>query len=178
MEKTNRKRSKKNKNSWFLFLEALTGLGCQYELVEGTKLIRFVYEDKKFRAYCDYESEIDWDTISIFYFYHLFSYPEGFAEEYSWITGATNRSNASCNVTTYYNLYDDDDKDKGYLGSKAVLNYISRIPDLKLYLKKLLDEFSTAQAIVEDEMEKYREEKNALNMTEYFTQNNKEIPFN
>ena len=35
MDKTTRKRSKKNRDSWSLFLDTLTEIGCQYKLVKN-----------------------------------------------------------------------------------------------------------------------------------------------
>ena len=167
-----------NKKAYSLFLKTLTEIGCLYELrADDGKLIRFIYDDKTYRAYCDYENEQEWDTISIFYFYTAIPSPME-DKWFIWMAKTLNRINVTCKITAYYNSVADEEADTPFMASKVVTEYVSRIPDLKHYLKNVLGEFSTAMAIVKEEIDRYWEDEKLMDMVKCFAKSNIDVTQN
>ncbi|MCH5312396.1 MAG: hypothetical protein J1E57_10665 [Prevotella sp.] len=162
MEKTNQEKIEKNKDSWSLFLDTLTKIGCQYEFSKDGNEVGFTYEDnfdnnekKEFIANFDYNEEEDYDRIWIGYLHDIYVNKNN-EKEFSAFRDAINLASSLCDVSTYYIL----NKTTGEVGavSKTVLHYISHIPNFELFLKVVFQDCFIAQKIVEDEMEKFWKE--------------------
>ena len=158
MEKTNRKRSKKSKDSWSLFLDTLTEIGCQYKLVENdTNRATVTYKDKAFmvRFDKDEDDEDEWDYIWIGHAHNIFVNSKD-KKEFSELKKLINLTNQMCNAKTYYEPFNDTDDVFPF--SWINLRFIPYIPQLGLYIRFVLGEFDNVLMIIEDGMEEYRKE--------------------
>lgn len=158
MDKTTRKRSKKNRDSWSLFLDTLTEIGCQYKLVKNdTNKATFIYEDKTFMIRFDKDDDDDgkWNYIWIGHVHNIFVNSKD-EKEFSELKRLINLANQICDANTYYETLDGTDD--VYPFSWINLRFISHIPQLGLYIRFILANFYTAQIMLEDGMEKCRKE--------------------
>ncbi|MDE6689765.1 MAG: hypothetical protein K2J86_07820, partial [Prevotella sp.] len=153
-----KRKSKKNKDSWSLFLDTLTEIGCQYEFGEDDNEVFFYYEDKHyshenkmFIAQYDRDDEDkDYDYVWIRCLHDIYVNTND-EKEFSQLKSAINLANPFCNVCTYYNL--NKTTGEASVFSKTIIYFISHIPYLELFLKVTLSDFFVAQYIVADEME-------------------------
>jgi hypothetical protein len=141
-----------------LFLETLSKIGCQYELGEGEEdsdKIYFAYQGENFTASASNEGWYVhlWDT----YWDHVELYN---IDEFARLKKAINLSNLNCATTTVYTI--DEAGSNIDVHCKAVIPFISQIPEIENYLRGELNDFFRAHQYVGNEMAKQRETENAI----------------
>ena len=145
------------KGSRELFLETLSKIGCQYELGEGEEdsdKIYFAYQGENFTASASNDGWYVhlWDT----YWEHVELYD---IDEFARLKKAINLSNLNCATMTVYTI--DEVGSNVDVHCKAVILFISQIPDIEDYLRGELNDFFRAHQFVGNEMAKQREAENA-----------------
>ena len=141
-----------------LFLETLSKIGCQYELGEGEEdsdKIYFAYQGENFTA----------SAINDGWYVHLWHTHWGHVElydidEFARLKKAINLSNLNCATTTVYTI--DEAGSNIDVHCKAVIPFISQIPEIENYLRGELNDFFRAHQYVGNEMAKQRETENAI----------------
>ena len=146
-----------NKGTRELFLETLSKIGCQYELGEGEEngnMIYFAYQGENFTASASNEGWYVhlWDT----HWRHVELYD---IDEFARLKKAINYSNLNCATTTVYTI--DEAGSNVDVHCKAVIPFISQIPEIDNYLRGELNDFFRAHQYVDNEMAKQREKENA-----------------
>ena len=139
-----------------LFLETLSKIGCQYELGEGEEdsdKIYFAYQGENFSASNDGWYVHLWDT----HWGHVELYD---IDEFARLKKAINLSNLNCATTTVYTI--DEAGSNIDVHCKAVIPFISQIPEIENYLRGELNDFFRAHQYVGNEMAKQRETENAI----------------
>ena len=127
-----------------LFLETLSKIGCQYELGEGEEdsdKIYFAYQGENFTASASNDG----------WYVHLW--------DTHWGHVAINLSNLNCATMTVYTI--DEAGSNVDVHCKAVILFVSQIPDIENYLRGELNDFFRAHQFVGNEMAKQRETENA-----------------
>jgi hypothetical protein len=140
-----------------LFLETLSKIGCQYELGEGeddSDKIYFAYQGENFVASASNEGCYVhlWDT----HWGHVELYD---IDEFARLKKAINLSNLNCATMTVYTI--DEAGRNVDVHCKAVILFISQIPDIENYLRGELNDFFRAHQYVGNEMAKQRETENS-----------------
>ena len=140
-----------------LFLETLSKIGCQYELGEGEEdsdKIYFAYQGENFTASASNDGWYVhlWDT----HWGHVELYD---IDEFARLKKAINLSNLNCATMTVYTI--DEAGSNVDVHCKAVILFISQIPELENYLRGELNDFFRAHQYVGNEMAKQREAENA-----------------
>ena len=136
-----------------LFLDILTNIGCQYQLVEDDDTrIFFAYQGEHFFA----------DTTNDIMYVHLWDTHWGHVDlcdidEVSRLRKAINTSNLNTAVTTVFTI-DEEGKNMD-VHSKSTIPFISSMPNLEDYLKVELNEFFRSHQMVGTEMHKLREQE-------------------
>lgn len=146
------------KGSRDLFLETLSKIGCQYELGEGEEdddKIYFAYQGENFTASASNDGWYVhlWDT----HWGHVELYD---IDEFARLKKAINLSNLNCATTTVYTI--DEAGSNVDVHCKAVIPFISQIPEIENYLRGELNDFFRAHQYVGNEMAKQRETENAI----------------
>ena len=141
-----------------LFLETLSKIGCQYELGEGEEdddKIYFAYQGENFTASASNDGWYVhlWDT----HWGHVELYD---IDEFARLKKAINLSNLNCATTTVYTI--DEAGSNIDVHCKAVIPFISQIPEIENYLRGELNDFFRAHQYVGNEMAKQRETENAI----------------
>ena len=141
-----------------LFLETLSKIGCQYELGEGegdSDKIYFAYQGEHFTASASNDGWYVhlWDT----HWGHVELYD---IDEFARLKKAINLSNLNCATTTVYTI--DEAGSNIDVHCKAVIPFISQIPEIENYLRGELNDFFRAHQYVGNEMAKQRETENAI----------------
>ena len=141
-----------------LFLETLSKIGCQYELGEGEEdsdKIYFAYQGENFTASASNDGWYVhlWDT----HWGHVELYD---IDEFARLKKAINLSNLNCATTTVYTI--DEASNNIDVHCKAVIPFISQIPEIENYLRGELNDFFRAHQYVGNEMAKQRETENAI----------------
>lgn len=141
-----------------LFLETLSKIGCQYELGEGEEdsdKIYFAYQGENFTASASNDGWYVhlWDT----HWGHVELYD---IDEFARLKKAINLSNLNCATTTVYTI--DEAGSNVDVHCKAVIPFISQIPEIENYLRGELNDFFRAHQYVGNEMAKQRETENAI----------------
>ena len=141
-----------------LFLETLSKIGCQYELGEGegdSDKIYFAYQGENFTASASNDGWYVhlWDT----HWGHVELYD---IDEFARLKKAINLSNLNCATTTVYTI--DEAGSNIDVHCKAVIPFISQIPEIENYLRGELNDFFRAHQYVGNEMAKQRETENAI----------------
>jgi len=141
-----------------LFLETLSKIGCQYELGEGEEdsdKIYFAYQGENFTASASNDGWYVhlWDT----HWGHVELYD---IDEFARLKKAINLSNLNCATTTVYTI--DEASSNIDVHCKAVIPFISQIPEIENYLRGELNDFFRAHQYVGNEMAKQRETENAI----------------
>ena len=139
-----------------LFLETLSKIGCQYELGEGEEdsdKIYFAYQGENFTASASNDGWYVhlWDT----HWGHVELYD---IDEFARLKKAINLSNLNCATMTVYTI--DEAGSNVDVHCKAVILFISQIPDIENYLRGELNDFFRAHQFVGNEMAKQRDEEN------------------
>ena len=142
-----------------LFLETLSKIGCQYELGEGEEdddKIYFAYQGENFTASASNDGWYVhlWDT----HWGHVELYN---VDEFARLRKAINLSNLNCATTTVYTI--DEAGSNVDVHCKAVIPFISQIPEIENYLRGELNDFFRAHQYVGNEMAKQRETEGAIN---------------
>ena len=142
-----------------LFLETLSKIGCQYELGEGEEdddKIYFAYQGENFTASASNDGWYVhlWDT----HWGHVELYN---VDEFARLRKAINLSNLKCATTTVYTI--DEAGSNVDVHCKAVIPFISQIPEIENYLRGELNDFFRAHQYVGNEMAKQRETEGAIN---------------
>ena len=140
-----------------LFLETLSKIGCQYELVEGEEdsdKIYFAYQGENFTASASNDGWYVhlWDT----HWGHVELYD---IDEFARLKKAINLSNLNCATMTVYTI--DEAGSNVDVHCKSVIPFIPQIPELENYLRGELNDFFRAHQLVGNEMVKQREVENA-----------------
>ena len=140
-----------------LFLETLSKIGCQYELVEGEEdsdKIYFAYQGENFTASASNDGWYVhlWDT----HWGHVELYD---IDEFARLKKAINLSNLNCATMTVYTI--DEAGSNVDVHCKSVIPFIPQIPELENYLRSELNDFFRAHQLVGNEMVKQREVENA-----------------
>ena len=140
-----------------LFLETLSKIGCQYELVEGEEdsdKIYFAYQGENFTASASNDGWYVhlWDT----HWGHVELYD---IDEFARLKKAINLSNLNCATMTVYTI--DEAGSNVDVHCKSVIPFIPQIPELENYLRGELNDFFRAHQLVGNEMEKQRIAENA-----------------
>ena len=128
-----------------LFLETLSKIGCQYELGEGEEdsdKIYFAYQGENFTASASNDVEL----------YDI--------DEFARLKKAINLSNLNCATTTVYTI--DEAGSNIDVHCKAVIPFISQIPEIENYLRGELNDFFRAHQYVSNEMSKLREQEESV----------------
>lgn len=136
-----------------LFLETLTKIGCQYEFGEGDDdRIFFAYQGEYFfvSAHNDWQYIQIWDTN----WWHVELYD---IDEFARLKKVINRSNLNNSVVTVYTI--DEEGKNVDVHCKAIILFVSQIPELENYLRMELGEFFRAHQFVANEMAKLREQE-------------------
>ena len=141
-----------------LFLETLSKIGCQYELGEGEEdsdKIYFAYQGENFTASASNDGWYVhlWDT----HWGHVELYD---IDEFARLKKAINLSNLNCATTTVYTI--DEAGSNIDVHCKAVIPFISQLPEIENYLRGELNDFFRAHQYVGNEMAKQRETENAI----------------
>ena len=140
-----------------LFLETLSKIGCQYELVEGEEdsdKIYFAYQGENFTASASNDG----------WYVHLWDTHWGHVElydinEFARLKKTINLSNLNCATMTVYTI--DEAGSNVDVHCKSVIPFIPQIPELENYLRSELNDFFRAHQLVGNEMVKQREVENA-----------------
>jgi hypothetical protein len=140
-----------------LFLEILTKMGCQYDLVEeeGDNRILFAYQGEKFMVDASNDNRYIhiWDT----YWEHVELYD---IDEFARIKKAINLSNLNCATTTVYTI--DEAGSNVDVHCKAVILFIPQIPEIENYLRGELNDFFRAHQFINGEMAKMKEQEESI----------------
>ena len=141
-----------------LFLETLSKIGCQYELGEGEEdsdKIYFAYQGENFTASASNDGWYVhlWDT----HWGHVELYD---IDEFARLKKAINLSNLNCATTTVYTI--DEAGSNIDVHCKAVIPFISQIPEIENYLRGELNDFFRAHQYVSNEMSKLREQEESV----------------
>jgi hypothetical protein len=141
-----------------LFLETLLKIGCQYELGEGEEdddKIYFAYQGENFTASASNDGWYVhlWDT----HWGHVELYD---VDEFSRLRKAINLSNLNCATTTVYTI--NEVGNNVDVHCKAVIPFISQIPEIENYLRGELNDFFRAHQFVGNQMVKLREKEESI----------------
>ena len=141
-----------------LFLETLSKIGCQYELGGGEEdddKIYFAYQGENFTASASNDGWYVhlWDT----HWGHVELYD---IDEFARLKKAINLSNLNCATTTVYTI--DEAGSNIDVHCKAVIPFISQIPEIENYLRGELNDFFRAHQYVGNEMAKQREKEETV----------------
>ena len=141
-----------------LFLETLLKIGCQYELGEGEEdddKIYFAYQGENFTASASNDGWYVhlWDT----HWGHVELYD---VDEFSRLRKAINLSNLNCATTTVYTI--DEAGSNIDVHCKAVIPFISQIPEIENYLRGELNDFFRAHQFVSSQMVRLREREESI----------------
>ena len=133
-----------------LVMRTLRTMGCEPVVDDRNGFICFEYQGEYFRIKADNDCpfinvyDLWWHSISM----------DADIEEFALLQKAVNLVNGSANCMVLYTPYQEA-KMIGVHSKKNML-FISQIPDLKLYLLAVLDDFFKVQREVLTEIEKQR----------------------
>ena len=135
-----------------LFLETLTKIGCQYEIIPDDGNICFGYQGENFVASASNEGWYVriWDT----FWGHVELYD---VDEFSRLRKAINYANLNCATMTIYTI--DEEGKTVDVHCKSTFPFMSQMPDLEDYLRNELGDFFNAHHLVGSEMAKLREQE-------------------
>ena len=138
-----------------LFLETLTGIGCQYTLGEGEdNRIFFDFQGEHFFANVSDDASLIhiWDPCWV----HVELYD---IDEVARIKKAINTSNLNSTVTAVFTINEAGSTLEVH--SKTTIPFLPTMPHLEDYLRVTLNEFFRAHQVVSYEMHKMREQERA-----------------
>ncbi len=135
-----------------LFLETLTKIGCQYEIIPDDGNICFGYQGENFVASATNQGLYVhvWDT----YWGQVELYD---VDEFSRLRKAINHSNLNCATMTVYTI--NEEGNTVDVHCKSTFPFMSQMPNLDIYLRSELGDFFNAHRLVGNEMAKLREQQ-------------------
>lgn len=140
-----------------LFIQTLKEIGCQPTFAEedDDDRIFFAYQGEHFFANANDEGLYVhiWDT----HWGHVELYD---IDEVSRLKRAINNSNLNCSTITVYTI--DEEGKSVDVHCKSTFPFIEQMPELGNYLRGELNDFFRAHRLVTNEMEKLRENEQAM----------------
>ena len=135
-----------------LFLETLTKIGCQYEIVPEDENISFCFQGENFLASASNEGwyvrvwDLYWGSVDLYD-----------VDEFSRLRKAVNNANINCATMTVYTI--NEEGKTVDVHCKSTFPFMSQMPNLDIYLRSELGDFFNAHRLVGNEMAKLREQQ-------------------
>lgn len=121
--------------------DALTKLGCQYDVNEEGGRIGFMFQGGYFTINVANDS-----MMIIIYFLHWMDHNIEDIDGFSDLRRIINECNLSSNVTTVYTI--DEEENKVVVHSRKRIVFAPQIPHYEIYLKNMLQSFFDASSYV------------------------------
>ena len=134
-----------------LFLETLTKIGCQYEIVPEDGSISFCFQGENFLASASNEGwyvrvwDLYWGSVDLYD-----------VDEFSRLRKAVNNANINCATMTVYTI--NEEAKTVDVHCKSTFPFMYQMPEQENYLRSVLSDFFTAHRFIGNEMAKLREQ--------------------
>lgn len=137
-----------------LFLETLTKIGCQYEIVPEDENISFYFQGENFVASASNEGwfvrvwDLYWGSVDLYD-----------VDEFSRLRKAVNNANINCATMTVYTI--NEEAKIVDVHCKSAFPFMYQMPELENYLRGELNDFFRAHRLVCNEMARLKEQEKA-----------------